>query len=272
MRIVNVTPFDLVIDNYDGSFCNSTLTDIEGQKCFERIKYSEIANRRNGARLPESMYGTDGRLKIGQVFPVVKLTFEDGNYRHAQDDKRWSAIDNLVGIDDNEEIAILEKHMSVGETDTIEFKASAIHPANPEDASDHSYQCKEIIKQLVAIAMSSGHKGIVYVGVKDQNGKREVVGIENEFSQFAKGCTAELFQCHFLNMLKELTSESMLLSVSYKYLLYKGHTVLKLEVDHRGDIVFYKNRELYVRLGSAMHSITDNQAFVSFIRSYKRAN
>lgn len=272
MRIINVTPFDLVIDSYDGNFCNSTLIDMEGQKSLEKIKYSEIERRRNGARLPESMYGTDDRLKIGQSFPVVRLTFEDGKYRYAQDDKRWAAQDNLVGSDDNEEIALLEKHMAIGETDSIEFKASAIHPADPEDKNDHSYQCKEIIKQLVAIAMSSGHKGVVYVGVKDQNGKREVVGIETEFAEFARGCSAELFQCHFLNMVKELTSESMLLSVSYKYLLYKGHTILKLEVNHKGDIVFYKNRELYVRLGSAMHSITDTQAFVSFIRSYKRAN
>lgn len=272
MRIINVTPFDLVIDSYDKSFCNCTLIDIEGHKSLERIKYLEIEKRRNGARLPETMYSADGRLKIGQAFPVVKITFEDGHYRYAQNDKKWSAIDNLVGIDDNEEITILEKHMSIGETDTIEFKASAIHPANPEDANDHSFQCKEIIKQLVAIAMSSGHKGIVYVGVKDQDGKRTVVGIENEFSQYAKGCTAELFQCHFLNMLKELTSEFMLLSVNYKYLLYKGHTVLKLEVNHKGDIVFYRNRELFVRLGSAMHCISDNQAFVSFIRNYKRAN
>lgn len=263
---------NLVIDNYEGNFCNSTLIDNYGQKSLERIKYSEIEKRRSGVRLPDNMYGADGRLKIGQSFPVVRLTFEDGSHRYAQDDKRWAGIESLVGSADIDEIALLEKHMSIGETGVLEFKASAIHPANPEDASDHSFQCKEIIKQLAAIAMSNEHKGIVYVGIKDQDGKRTVVGIENEFSQFAKGGTAELFQCHFMNMLKKLTSESMLLSVSYKYLLYKGHTVLKLEVDHRGDIVFYKNRELYVRLGSAMHSIADNQAFVSFIRDYKRVN
>lgn len=272
MKIIDVKPFELLINDYDADFCNSTLIDNEGNKSMARIKYSEIEKRRNGARLPDNMYGDNDRLKIGLSFPVVKLTFTDGSFRFAQDDKRWAENDNLVGSDDAEELALLEAHMSFGETDTIEFKASAIHPADPENSSDHSYQCKEIIKQLVSMAMSSVHKGIVYVGIKDQNSKRTVVGIENEFSDFAKNCTAELFQCYFLNMLKELTSESMLFSVKYKYLLYKGHTVLKLEVDHKGDIVFYKNRELYVRLGSAMHTITENQAYISFIRNYRRAN
>lgn len=273
MKVIYYSNFDLFILSYkDGQqYVEARLVDATGNEFNDTVKYSHIETLRGGDRLPAENYGEDGRLKLNTPFPVVRLTLADGTYRYAQNEKRWREI--LVPTDvDMEEITLLEEHMRKGESQIAEFKGSAVHPADPNNKDDHSYQMKELIKQLVAGANSKTHKLTVYVGVKDDGNKRIVTGIESEFAEYCKGCTAELFQCHFINTLKELTSESLLMSVSYKYIAYKGHTVLKLEVDHKGDIVFYRGRELYTRLGSAMHQITDNQAFLSFIRSYKCAD
>lgn len=247
------------------------ITDNYNVVSYIDVPYADISSFRDGRPLPEFMLGADRRILVNTPFDIVGLTLEGGALRYALNEKSemYNSRDLTSAEDESEDIVQLKKDMSDGETDQVEIKSSFTHPANPEDASDHSYQVREIIKQIQAIALSSVHKGRIWVGVRDSNGFRTVVGIENEFAEYAPGCDAEKFMSMFYNQLKQLTSTELMMATRLRYITYHGHTVARIDVDYKGDIVFYKGRELNVRVGTAMHTVEESSAYISFIRNYR---
>ena len=76
-----------------------------------------------------------------------------------------------------------------------------------------------------------------------------------------------------MNQLAQLTSMELRLSTSFKYVKYEGHLIVRIDVDYRGDVVFYgKHRELNVRQGTAMVRIDEPSAYLAFVRQYKNNN
>ena len=253
-------------------FVRVQLTDCNNVVSLIDVPYSDISGFRDGRPLPAWMVGADHRILQDTPFDVVYLTLEGGVSRLALDEKsELFRLEAAAPEEDSEDIRQLKEDMRTGETPQCELKASFVHPANPDDATDHSYQVREIIKQIQALALSTLHKGRIWVGVRDRAGIRSIVGIENEFEEYAPGYDSEKLMCAFFNQLKQLTSTELMMATTLRYVSCQGHTVARIDVDYRGDVVFYKGRYINVRIGTAMHTLTpdDPSAYISFIRNYR---
>lgn len=239
------------------------IKDNDGSIRKAMIPTKDISTRRNGLPLPEGYLNENGLPLTEHWYPVVELALEGGRTRYALDETKFNeAI--------SDDVRQLLADMKSDEHKMLEFKASCIHPANPEDPNDHAYQMREIIKQCQAFANSSEHKGRIWVGVQDKRGTRSVVGIQDEFKEVNPNCTSELFRSYFMNTLKQMTGEQLLLATSFKYVEYQGKTVIRLEISYSGDVVFFgKSRELNVRLDSSMHRIDEESSYISFIRNFR---
>lgn len=165
-----------------------------------------------------------------------------------------------------ESCALLRKYLNKPvfpeETGTIEYKSSFIHPANPLNANDKTYQMREIIKVLTGFANSETHKGTVIVGIKDN---QEVCGVENEFAEFNEQFNREKFTAMFLNMYQQLTTMNLMLQTQIEWLEIDGHIVAKIEVDYKGDIVLMNGCNLYIRKESGTHQLKGDD-MLAFIR------
>lgn len=227
------------------------------------IPTKDISTRRNGLPLPDGYLDERGLPFTENWFKVVELTLEGGKIRYALDETKF---DETVSDDVRQLLADMKSE----EHKMLEFKASCIHPANPEDPNDHAYQMREIIRQCQAFANSSEHKGRIWIGIQDKRGTRTIVGVQDEFKEIGPHCTPELFRSYFMNTLKQMTGEQLLLATSFKYVEYQGKTVIRLEIAYTGDVVFFgKNRELNVRLDSSVHRIDEESSYISFIRNFQ---
>lgn len=241
------------------------LKDKNGTIRNANVPTKDISTRRNGQPLPEGYLSENGLPLKEHWYPVVELILEGGRSRYAHDETKLEEKEVF-----SEDVRQLLTDMKSDEHKTLEFKASCIHPANPEDPNDHAYQLREIIKQCQAFANSSEHKGRIWIGVQDKRGTRSVVGIQDEFKEVNPNCTSELFRSYFMNTLKQMTGEQLLLATSFKYVEYQGKTVIRLEIAYSGDVVFFgKSRELNVRLDSSMHRIDEESSYISFIRNFR---
>lgn len=276
IKVINIKNYNgEILEHIDQEFDLVSTSEVNGNSSkttLERIPLIHIMNRRDGKAIPKRYLDESGKFRINQRIDLVRLVLSNGTVRWALDEKsrQFDAEDVVVKSQD---IIDLEKDMEIGEMDDVEIKGSLIHPANPDDASDHTYQMKEIIRQCQAFANSKIHRGRIWIGIRDKGGKRSVIGIENEPTAFAPGCDEEKFQCLFMNQLAQLTSMELRLSTSFKYVKYEEHLVARIDVNYLGDVVFYgKNRELNVRQGTAMVRIDDTNSYLAFIRQYKNNN
>ena len=157
---------------------------------------------------------------------------------------------------------LLRKRVFPEENGMIEYKSSFIHPANPLNANDKTYQLCEIIKTLTGFANSEMHKGIVIIGVKDN---QEICGVENEFVEFSEQFNREKFTAMFLNLYRQLTTTNLMLQTQIEWFEMGGHLIAKIEVDYKGDIVLMNGCNLYVRKESGTHQLKGDD-MLAFIR------
>ena len=264
MKIIEIKSFKARIERYEGLFAHVELTDMKtGKKSVELIPISQLS-KRGDAALPAKLLDGQGRLITETDLDLVKLVF-DGYSRFALDEKspiyyESEASDPLIQE--------LEAALANGESETVELKSSTQFPPNPEDLGDKSFQMRELVRQCVAFANSKSHSGTIWVGVQEKNKIRRVVGVENEIPNYAPNCDLEKFQAYFLNLLKSLCGTSLLLSTSFTYVKYNGHTVIRLTIRHEGDVIYYGHtRDIYVRVGTAVHKV--EEGYTEFIRNYK---
>lgn len=207
-------------------------------------------------------------LDVGTTVSLVKITFINGQERYALNEKVYCPKPNVVESKDIT-VAQLILDLSKDESENLEFKSSAWHPADPENKDDHTYQMREIIKQLVAGANSKGHSLRLYVGVSMDKPSRKyyVSGLNEELVNFGD---KDQLQARLTNMIKQLTSPDFLLSLQMRWINYFGKLVLCLDVDHSGDVVLYgRDKELYVRFNSTMQKIDEASSYIRVIREYK---
>lgn len=211
------------------------------------------------------------RIKNGYYISLVKFTFPNGHFRYALNEKLYYPKVQAPDVQQNEMQDAIVKEMlddlNKQESLSLEFKSSIYHPANPEDTNDYTYQMKEIIRQCVGGANSQIHSLRLYVGIRNLNGKYAVTGIQDELPLLGKGYDLDKLQVTFFNMTKQLTTQSFLMCIMFNIIQYQGKTVLRLDIDnHSKRIVFYGNKGLYVRVGSSLHCIDDDIAFIDFIK------
>lgn len=157
---------------------------------------------------------------------------------------------------------ILHKPIFPQENEMIEYKSSFIHPANPINANDKTYQLREIIKVLVSFANSKAHKGTIIIGVKDN---QEICGVENEFAEFNEQFNREKFTAMFLNLYRQVASTNLMLQTQIEWYEIDEHLVAKMEVNYHGDIVLMNGVNLYVRKESGTHQLKGDD-MLAFIR------
>lgn len=151
------------------------------------------------------------------------------------------------------------------ENECVEYKSSFIHSSDPKFAGDYKYQLHELIKTLVAFANSETHQGTLLVGVTDD---QQICGIENEFREFASDFNREKFTSMFVNLLKQMTNNSLWLQTKIEWLEIDSHLCARLDVKYQGDIVLYNASELYIRKESGTFRVI-GQDLIDFIRNAK---
>lgn len=268
-KVLKVESNELTLKNYSSDFkiVEVTVKNPDGIISYEAIPYSDISSRRTGLPIPQSYLSEDGLLRKDVPLPVVKLYFARG-YRFALNEKEFD--DSFSNEEESEDIKLLKHDMVSGELKDVEFKASFIYPPSKEDPNDHAFQTRELIKQCQGFANSKDHKGHIWIGVQDKNNTRTIVGIQGEFKEFSPKATPELYRCYFMNTLKQMTSESLLLATNFSYVEYQGKTLIKLDVNYHGDVVFFgRTRELNVRIDSSMHRIDEVSSYIDFIRNFR---
>lgn len=265
MKVLFFNRLNLLVSSFSADLKTSyvMIKDNKGTIRKAIIPTKDITSRRNGLPLPEGYLNESGLPLTEHWYPVVELVLEGGRKRLALDETKFEEI-----ISDD--VRQLLTDMKNEEHKMLEFKASCIFPPSPDDPSDHAFQMREIIKQCQAFANSTGHRGRLYIGVQDKRGTRTVVGIQDEFKEVNPSCTPELFRSYFMNTLKQMTGEALLLATNFKYIEYQGKTVIRLDVAYSGDVVLFgKNRELNVRLDSSMHRIDEVSSYINFIRNFR---
>lgn len=276
IKVISIQNFDgEIIEHLDKDIELVSLTEVNGNNpkaTLERIPLFHIKNRRDGKVIPRRFFDESGMFKKHLHLDLVRLVLANGTTRFALDEKS-NQFDVEDVVEKSQDILDLEEDLAMGESEQCELKSSMIHPANPDDASDHTYQMKEIIRQCQAFANSNSHQGRIWIGIRDKGGRRSVVGIENEPEEFAPGYDSEKLQCLFLNQLSQLTNTELRLSTNFKYIKYGAHLVARIDVYYHGDVVFYgKSREINIRQGTAMIRLDDINAYLRFIRQYKNNN
>ena len=231
----------------------------------EFIPYKHISCRRGNLPLPEEWLDpATGRLRTGIEMPLVRLTFTDGSARFAVNEKGLAGRDHHESCSD--EIQQLFIAMEHGESQECEFKTSLFYPPDTEH-NDSSYQRKNLIRELHGFALGQSHCGTLYVGIRDVGSKRIIVGVEGELAE--KRVAEELLQADFMNLMKQMCGEGLLLATDFKWLRVEGHLVARIRIEYTGDVIFYgPSRSINVRVGSAVHTIEDPAAYTAFIRNY----
>lgn len=264
MKIIKITPFEATVlsvsENYyvmevDQKIINIPRADIDDNP---RIPLSTVISI------------TDkNSFEAGTTVYMVKITFVNGQERYALNEKVY--VPKMPEVESKDSaVAELLLDICKEESEKLEFKSSAWYPADPENKDDHTYQMREIIKQLVAGANSRDHCLRLYVGVsRDKQSKRYFVsGLNDELGNFGD---KDLMQSRLTNMIKQLTSPDFLWSIQMKWINYNDKLVLRIDVEHSGDIVLYgKDKELYVRFNSTMQKIDELSSYVRIIREYRQ--
>ncbi len=230
-----------------------------------RIRRTDL-DRNKRVPVPSYLYDSESNsLRQNAIVSVIKLNFDTGFVRYALDEKvygrgREEAVSDPL-------VADLLRDMAEGESQCLEFKSSVLYTPNPEDGRDRAFQMRELVKQVVAGANSSDHRLRIYVGIAyDRRVKKyHVVGLNDEVEWFG---SQELLQASFLNMVKQLTTDGVLMSLKMTWIQCQQRSVLRIDVEHHGDLILYGNRELYVRFGSSVHEIVENASYLKVIRDY----
>ena len=136
-----------------------------------------------------------------------------------------------------------------------------------ESSGDETVQLKELVKHCVGGANSQLHKLRIYLGISIRNGICTATGIDNELYCMGADFDIEKLQLGVFTLTERLTSQSFLMCIGFNVIQYAGKTIIRIDVDNRSKaIVLFGNRELYVRIGSCLHRIDDDKAFIDFIK------
>ena len=92
---------------------------------------------------PPQLLDSTGRIADGTTLFLVKMSF-DGSVRYYLDEKVYNNSPLRLSPEERQ----LKEDMLQGESQEVEFKASLWHPADPNNADDHTFQRREIIKYL----------------------------------------------------------------------------------------------------------------------------
>ena len=163
---------------------------------------------------------------------------------------------------------LLHKPIFPQENGMIEYKSSFIHPANPLNANDKTFQLREIIKTLTGFANSETHQGTVIVGIKDN---QKICGIENEFTEFNEQYNREKFTAMFLNLYRQLTTTNLMLQTQLDWIDIDSHLIAKITVDYKGDVVLMNGCNLYVRKESGTHQLKGDDMLTFIRQNYKKS-
>lgn len=253
IQVISVWPREYVCETDDHSQLRIRRTDLD---------------RNPRVPVPPSLFDYEKQsLRLNASVAIVKLIFESGYVRYALDEKVYGKCRSEEAESDPM-VAELLRDMEQGEAQCLEFKSSVLYSPNPEDGRDRAFQMRELVKQLVAGANSGEHRLRIYVGVAfdKQSGQYRVSGIDDEI--LFLGGDRDHFLATFTNMTKQLTSEGFLMSLKMTWITFQERCVLRIDVEHNGDLVLYGNRELYVRFGSSVHRIVETSSFLSVIRGY----
>lgn len=253
LRVVSVLPHEYL--------CESTEDHTQ-----LRIRRTDL-DRNPRVSVPSYLYDSGTKsLRQNAIVSVIKLNFDTGFVRYALDEKVYGRGRAEEAVSDPL-VADLLRDMEEGESQRLEFKSSVLYPPNPEDGQDRAFQMRELVKQVVAGANSSEHRLRIYVGIAyDRRVKKyHVVGLNEEVEHFG---SQELLQASFLNMVKQLTTDGVLMSLKMTWIQYQLRSVLRIDVEHKGDLILYGNRELYVRFGSSVHQIVEASSYLAAIRDY----
>ena len=222
----------------------------------------------NNPRVPLPYAVTDpvtNRIMEGCKVSMVKLEFPNGSIRYALNEKVYNNIEpqasttSIVENDVKEMLDDMNKPEGVG----LEFLAGSFL----EGSGDGTGQLKELVKHCVGGANSKLHKLRIYLGISIRNGVCTASGIDNELYYMGADFDIEKLQLAFFNITEQLTSQSLLMCIGFNVIQYMGNTIIRIDVDnHSKGIVLYGNRELYVRIGSCLHRVDDDKAFIDFIK------
>lgn len=224
----------------------------------------------NNPRVPLPYEVTDpitNRIMEGCKVSMVKLEFPNGSIRYALNEKVYNNIEPqaptatiaTTDSDIKEMLDDMNKPEGVG----LEFLSGSFL----EGGGDGTVQLKELVRHCVGGANSQLHKLRIYLGISIRNGICTATGIDNELYCMGGDFDIEKLQLGFFNLTEQLTSQSFLMCIGFNVIQYAGKTIIRIDVDNRSKaIVLYGNRELYVRIGSCLHRIDDDKAFVDFIK------
>ena len=254
LRVVSVSP-------------NEYVCETEDHAQHLRIRRKDL-DRNPRVPVPSYLYdfGTKS-LRQNAIVSVIKMSFENGYVRYALDEKVYGPANCREEAVSDPLVAELLRDMEEGESQRLEFKSSVLYPPNPEDGQDRTFQMRELVKQVVAGANSSEHRLRIYVGIAyDRRVKKyHVDGLNEEVEHFG---SQELLQASFLNMVKQLTTDGVLMSLKMTWIQCQHRCVLRIDVEHHGDLILYGNRELYVRFVSSVHQIVETSSYLHAIREY----
>ena len=212
---------------------------------------------------PPQLLDSTGRIADGTTLFLVKMSF-DGSVRYYLDEKVYNNSPLRLSPEERQ----LKEDMLQGESQEVEFKSSLWHPADPNNADDHTFQRREIIKTLAAAANSGSHHLRLYVGVsRNKEGKYEVSGIDQELKEHFED-SADALSTGFLNLVTQLLGKAFLMSIDLKMLDYHGKRVLLIRIEHKGDVVLYsKQRSLFIRNNASVHEL-EGQGYIEAIRYF----
>lgn len=222
----------------------------------------------NNPRVPLPYAITDpitNRIMEGCKVSMVKLEFPNGSIRYALNEKVYNNIEpqaSTTTITENDVKEMLDD-MNKPEGVGLEFLSGSFL----EGSGDGTGQLKELVKHCVGGANSQLHKLRIYLGISIRNGVCTATGIDNELYYMGGDFDVEKLQLAFFNLTEQLTSQSFLMCIGFNVIRYMGNTIIRIDVDnHSKTIVLYGNRELYVRIGSCLHRVDDDKAFIDFIK------
>lgn len=137
-----------------------------------------------------------------------------------------------------------------GEDEVLEFKSTYKWDINKNKVNKELPH--EISIALCAFLNSEG--GTLLIGIKD-NGK--IYGLENDIKLFK---TLDKLQQDITNTIRrDLGGSGMDFKMSTKKINSK--IICIIEIDSSKNPVFYKNKELYIRRGSASHNLNPKEAY-----------
>ncbi len=145
------------------------------------------------------------------------------------------------------------------ESDTIEFKSSIFHSANPKDQSSNHLV---IISSMIGLANNRGGK--IFVGI---NNRGEIVGIEDELQRESPFNTVADLVNDFQNRIYQLTNSHVFMrSVSFEFLQRDQKVFLQISVPKSPEIILLRGSILLVRDAAGTRQLK-NHDLINFIKS-----